>query len=224
MQNHNDTITTSDTVLRKIYLSLYLKGLCVRGSWRPNRTATYWPPQLLWTWQCVFLVLPGCSTGGPGPSSLLGTVFSTASFLQLSWSPNCSIGDPEGPFCWVLFSLQHHFSNSPDPQTVQSGVPRAPSAGCCFLYSIISPTLLIPKLLNRGSRGPLLLGAVFSTASFLQLSWSPNCSIGDPEGPFFWVLFSLQHHFSNSLIPKLAIGICTSAVFWMACLIVIERK
>ena len=42
MQNHNDdTIKTSDTVLRKIYLSLYLKGLCVRGSWRPNRTATY---------------------------------------------------------------------------------------------------------------------------------------------------------------------------------------
>ena len=42
MQMHaNDTIKTSHTVLRKIYLSLYLKGLCVRGSWRPNRTATY---------------------------------------------------------------------------------------------------------------------------------------------------------------------------------------
>ena len=35
MQNHNDdTIKTSD-------LSLYLKGLCVRGGWRQNRTATY---------------------------------------------------------------------------------------------------------------------------------------------------------------------------------------
>ena len=35
MQNHNDdTKTTSDTVLRNIYLPLYLKGLCVRGSWR----------------------------------------------------------------------------------------------------------------------------------------------------------------------------------------------
>ena len=35
MQNHNDDtiIKTSDTVIRKIYLSLYLKGLCVRGSW-----------------------------------------------------------------------------------------------------------------------------------------------------------------------------------------------
>ena len=27
---HNDTIKTSDKVLRKIYLSLYLKGLCER--------------------------------------------------------------------------------------------------------------------------------------------------------------------------------------------------
>ena len=42
MQMHNDnTIKTSDTVLSKIYLSHYLEGLCVRGSWRPNRTATY---------------------------------------------------------------------------------------------------------------------------------------------------------------------------------------
>ena len=40
--NQNDTIIKmSDTVLRKIYLSVYLKGLCVRGSWRLNRTATY---------------------------------------------------------------------------------------------------------------------------------------------------------------------------------------
>ena len=39
---HNDTMkTTSNTVLRKIYLSIYLKGLCVRESWTPNRTATY---------------------------------------------------------------------------------------------------------------------------------------------------------------------------------------
>ena len=30
-------IKTSDTVLRKIYLSLYLKGSCVRRSWRLNK-------------------------------------------------------------------------------------------------------------------------------------------------------------------------------------------
>ena len=41
LHKHNNTIMMSDTVLSKIYLSLYLKGLCVRGSWRPNRIATY---------------------------------------------------------------------------------------------------------------------------------------------------------------------------------------
>ena len=56
---------TSDTVLRKIYLSLYLKVLCVRGSWRLNRTATYWPPHS-YGHQRFFLVLQGCSTRGPG--------------------------------------------------------------------------------------------------------------------------------------------------------------
>ena len=56
---------------RKIYLSLYLKGFervtkgfTVRESWRPNRTATYWPP-FLWPYQHFFQVLLGCLTGGP---------------------------------------------------------------------------------------------------------------------------------------------------------------
>ena len=74
---------------RKIYLSLYLKGLCVRGSWRRNRTATYWPHS--YGHQRFFPVLIGCSTGGPR--------------AQLS-------------------------------------------AGCCFLYSIISPSLWSPNWLN----------------------------------------------------------------------------
>ena len=84
---HNDTINTSDTVLRKIYLSLYLKGLCVRGSWRPNRTATYWPPLF---WPRFFPVLLCCSTGGLGAQLLWVLVFSTASYLQLMWSSNSS--------------------------------------------------------------------------------------------------------------------------------------
>ena len=49
---HNDTIKTSDTVLQKNIPLTLLKGLCVRGSWRPNRTATYWPPLL---WPSAFL-------------------------------------------------------------------------------------------------------------------------------------------------------------------------
>ena len=65
IHNHNNTMKMSNTVLRKIYLSLYLKGLCVRGSWRPNRTATYWPPHS-YGHQRFFPVLQGCSTGSPG--------------------------------------------------------------------------------------------------------------------------------------------------------------
>ena len=59
--------------------------LCLRGSWRPNRTATYWPPLL---WPSAFLSRsPGCSTGGLGAQPLWVLVFSTASYLQLVWSP-----------------------------------------------------------------------------------------------------------------------------------------
>ena len=79
-QTNDDTIKTSDTVLRKIYLSLYLKGLCVRGSWRPNRTVTYWPPLL---WPSVFLSHSlGLLNRGP---SLSGCWFSLPHHLS-NWS------------------------------------------------------------------------------------------------------------------------------------------
>ena len=77
----NDTIKTSDTVLRKIYLSLYWKGskgFTVRGSWRPNRTATYWSPFL---WPSA-LCLSRSQPEARGPSFLLG-----AGFLYHNLSP-----------------------------------------------------------------------------------------------------------------------------------------
>ena len=58
----------------------------MRGSWRPNKTATYRPP-LLWPQQRFFPVLLCCSTGGLGAQPLWVLVFSTASYLQLVWSP-----------------------------------------------------------------------------------------------------------------------------------------
>ena len=101
MQNHNNDTKTSDTVLRKIYFSLYLKGLCMRGSWRPNRTATYWPPHS-YGHQPFFPVLQGYSTGGPGSQLSAGCWLFLPSCLQTLRSPNCSIRGPEGPFCQVL--------------------------------------------------------------------------------------------------------------------------
>ena len=125
MQNHNDdTIKTNDTVLRKIYLSIYLKGLCVRESWRPNRTATYWPPLL---WPSAFLSRsPGLLNRRPGSVASLGAGFLYrilsptrlipnsqsgawglpllgAGFLYHILSPTAtSQSGPEGSLCWVL--------------------------------------------------------------------------------------------------------------------------
>ena len=48
--DHNDTMIKDERrlLLKNMYLSFYCKGLkrvtqglCVRGSWRPNRTAIY---------------------------------------------------------------------------------------------------------------------------------------------------------------------------------------
>ena len=105
MQNHNsDTIKTSDTVLRKIYLSLYLKRLCVRGSWGPNRTATYWTPTLLAI--TVFLSRPpGLLNRGPGAQPLWDMFLNPASFLQLVWSPTADFLSSPGLYTDLTLTL-----------------------------------------------------------------------------------------------------------------------
>ena len=78
----------------------------MRRSWRPNRTATYWPHSI---------------------------DHNRVSF-PLSWAAQ--------PRAWSPASLGAGFLNRISSPTrliskTHSGVPRAPSAGCCFLYSII---------------------------------------------------------------------------------------
>ena len=107
--------TRSDTVLRKIYLSLYLKGLCVRGNWRPNRTATYWTPTLL-AITAFLSCSPELLNWRPGDPLCWVLVFSTASYLQLVWSPTAQLG------AWGLTLL-----------------------GAFFLSRILSPTGLVFK-------------------------------------------------------------------------------
>ena len=51
MQNTTTQWRRAAQSFRKIYPSLYLKGLCVRGSWRPNKTAIYWHPH----WRTLML-------------------------------------------------------------------------------------------------------------------------------------------------------------------------
>ena len=88
----------------------------MRGSRRPNRTATYWPP-LLW------------------PSAFLS---------RSSGLLNRRPGGPD--LCWVLFYLQHHFSISSGLQTHQLGVWGLPLLGAGFLYRNLTPTGLVSKL------------------------------------------------------------------------------
>ena len=147
MQNRNDDkIKTSDTVIRKIYLSLYLKGLCMRESWRPNRTAAYWLPLL---WPSAFLSRsPRLLNWGLRPS-LSGCWFSLPDLSPTRLIHDCLIGDLRAPStgCWL--SLPHLVSNSSDPQL---------------------------QLLNRGPEALLCWVLAFSTASCLQLVWSPTAT------------------------------------------------
>ena len=60
--------------------------LCVRGSWRPNRTAAYWPP-LLWPSEFCLSRSPGLLNWRPGSPLCWVRAFSTASCHQRVWSP-----------------------------------------------------------------------------------------------------------------------------------------
>ena len=110
-----------------MYLSLYCKsskrvtqGFTVRGSWRPNRTAIYWPP-LLWPSVLCLSCSPVLLNRRPGGSAFCWVlVFSTTSYHQrvskTTGGPTLltsnSIGGPEGPFGLVWLSLPHLVSNS----------------------------------------------------------------------------------------------------------------
>ena len=74
-------IKTSEDFFKKIYLSLYLKGLWVRGSWRSNRTAIYWPP-LLWPSALCLSRSPGLLNRRPGGPLFWVQASSTASCHQ----------------------------------------------------------------------------------------------------------------------------------------------
>ena len=98
----------------------------VRGSWRPYRTAIYWPP-LLWPSALCLSRSPGLLNWRPrGPAPCWMMAFFTASYQQLFWTPT------------------------------QSGAPRAPSAWCGFPYHIssLTPTvwlLVLTELYNSST-------------------------------------------------------------------------
>ena len=132
IQHNNDERTQ---FFRKIYLSLYLKGLCVRGSWRPNKDCNILTPQLSWLSQPFFPVLMGCSTRGLGGSLCWDIVLIPASSLQLIWT-SCRRGDI---IIWRSpTSCERHNSHSIQPLDSQ-GRLLISSTGCtCYLHWCIS--------------------------------------------------------------------------------------
>ena len=103
MQNkHNNTTMKKDErhFFKKIYLSLFLKGLCVRGSLRPNRTATYWPP-LLWSSALCLFRSQGLLNRRPG-GPLCWVQLSLPHLVTNGSDLQTQSGFPKGPFCWVV--------------------------------------------------------------------------------------------------------------------------
>ena len=89
-------------------------------------------------------------------------------------------------------------------QGCSTGGPGAHSAG--FLYCILSPTGLVPKL-HRGSWGPLRLDVAFPTISCLRRLWYPTqsgapYSSAAPRVPSTGL--SLPHLISNFSGPQLS--------------------
>ena len=135
-----------------MYLSLYCKGskrviegLRVRGSWRPNRTAIYWPP-LLWPSALCLSRSPGLlNRKARGPALCWMMAFFTACYHQLvSKTPS---GVPRAlsarcGFPYLILSSTSLIPNSSGAPTHQ-GLQGPPPPG--FLYHILSPTSLDPN-------------------------------------------------------------------------------
>ena len=86
-------------------------GSTVRGSWRPNITAMYWPPTLMAVNVVSFSFSRAAQAEVQGHSSLLGDGFLYCILSPTSLDPNSS-GGPEGPYGLVWLSLPHLISNS----------------------------------------------------------------------------------------------------------------
>ena len=93
------------------------KGLLMVLLWEGVRDRTelqYFYPHSYGRQRCVFLVLQGCSTGGPGAQLSAGWWLSLLHLIT-NWSPKLHWG-PEGRFSRVWLSLPHLVSNFSGPQ------------------------------------------------------------------------------------------------------------
>ena len=134
---------------RKIYLSLYSKGLrkgyerviVWEVSWRLNKTATYWPPALL----AVAVLLSrsdGLFNREPGGPASVGSGSHSSNWntdFKL-WSPTNWLPVAPGLYNYLSSTcfLWRHNSHSIQPIDSQ-GIPPISSTGCtCYLHRCIS--------------------------------------------------------------------------------------
>ena len=145
----NDTINkqTQEDFFNKIYVLLTLfvtfervtQGLRVRGSWRPNRTAIFWP-QLLWPSTLCLSRSPDDQPEAQRPT-LLGDGFLYCILSASSLDPNSS--EPQAPSAWCGFPYHISSITPPDLQLELQLLrgPKAPSAWYGFTYHSSSSTL-----------------------------------------------------------------------------------
>ena len=103
-------IKLSEDFFKKIYLILYLKGLCVRGSWRLNKDCNILTSPAPLDIAVCHSHSPGLVNRGPGDPASLGHVLIPASSHQLVWSPNsiCRVVAFSTTSCLkLLFSPTH---------------------------------------------------------------------------------------------------------------------
>ena len=91
----------------------------VRGSWRSNRTAIYWPP-LLWPSALCLYRSPGVLNRRPrSPALCWMMAFFTASYQQLLWTPNYQ-GASRAPSAWC--GIPYYNSSLTQTPTVLTSV------------------------------------------------------------------------------------------------------
>ena len=196
-----------------MYLSLYCKGskrvtqgLHVRGSWRPNLTEIFWH-QSYGRQRCVFLVLQGCSTEGPGPT-VLGDGFIYCILSAFSPDPNSS--GPQAPSAWCGFP--YHISS---PTALQLSWLLFNSSALFYLQTPMrryghasTPPQFLPISGDRDVSLPLSLEwPVWSSSS------GNNCHAVHrslSSGASLWSgTFTLFHIISRARFPLItAIGMC----------------
>ena len=117
----------------KKYTSHFICNVCVWEGVGDRTELQYIDSHSYGRQRCVFLVLQGCSTGGPGARLSAGWWLSLLHLIT-NWSPN-SIRGPKGPFGRVWFSLPHLFTYVSDPQLTDFRSSRS--------------YIIVPRPLNR---------------------------------------------------------------------------